>query len=377
MARCRPIGSKPAFGQPGGRDPSGDSGLRGDRAADRRRGASPEQPASRRRVSSRRRSGSIAERSRRRTGAWRRTASSRAGSAAARSSSAPASGPRSPFESGSCLARAAAVPEETPIAITPPLVADFSRLTPDERFFPLEEFTRTVSDAWSRRRDLWQYAPPLGLPELREEIARRLSEQRRRALRRRDPGHQRRAAGPGSALSDVHRSGRSRRGRVADVLRRARARAVGGASRSCRCRCGPTAPDPRPLLGRRVKLVYLMPERQNPTGVTTLRRAPGGASRGGDRGRARSSSRTATRSRSRASRRCRARRRTASSGSGRCRRTSCPGFRIGWIAGPAAIIDRLARVKRTADFQTPVPIQAAVAAFLRAGADRKARQRRA
>src|SRR4029077_2586006 len=38
---------------------------------------------------------------------------------------------------------------------------------------------------------------------------------------------------------------------------------------------------------------------------------------------------------------------------------------------------RLARVKRTADFQTPLPLQAAVAHFLRAGEDRKARQKRA
>jgi 2-aminoadipate transaminase len=37
----------------------------------------------------------------------------------------------------------------------------------------------------------------------------------------------------------------------------------------------------------------------------------------------------------------------------------------------------LARVKKTADFQTPVPLQAAVAEFLGEGADRKARHRRA
>ena len=54
-----------------------------------------------------------------------------------------------------------------------------------------------------------------------------------------------------------------------------------------------------------------------------------------------------------------------------------PGFRIGWLAGPAEIIERLARVKRTADFQTPLPLQAAVAAFLREGADRQARRARA
>jgi DNA-binding transcriptional MocR family regulator len=54
-----------------------------------------------------------------------------------------------------------------------------------------------------------------------------------------------------------------------------------------------------------------------------------------------------------------------------------PGFRIGWLAGPARIIERLAAVKKTADFQTPVPLQAAVSAFLRAGSDRSARRRRA
>lgn len=54
-----------------------------------------------------------------------------------------------------------------------------------------------------------------------------------------------------------------------------------------------------------------------------------------------------------------------------------PGFRIGWIAGPGDVIERLARVKQTADFQTPLPLQAAVAAFLRAGSDLKARKSRA
>jgi DNA-binding transcriptional MocR family regulator len=54
-----------------------------------------------------------------------------------------------------------------------------------------------------------------------------------------------------------------------------------------------------------------------------------------------------------------------------------PGFRIGWIAGPDRIVQTLARVKKTADFQTPLPLQAAVAAFLREGADRKARRARA
>ena len=34
---------------------------------------------------------------------------------------------------------------------------------------------------------------------------------------------------------------------------------------------GPEGPDPEALLGEKVKLVYLMPERQNPTGVTASR----------------------------------------------------------------------------------------------------------
>ena len=63
-----------------------------------------------------------------------------------------------------------------PPPVSLPFVADFSRLTPDERFFPLDRFVETLTEAWSRRPDLWQYAPPLGLEELRVEISRRLSE---------------------------------------------------------------------------------------------------------------------------------------------------------------------------------------------------------
>ena len=65
------------------------------------------------------------------------------------------------------------------------------------------------------------------------------------------------------------------------------------------------------------------------------------------------------------------------SGSGRCRRTSCRDSASAGSRRRAAIVERLARVKKTADFQTPLPLQAAVAAFLRAGADREARQARA
>jgi len=72
--------------------------------------------------------------------------------------------------------RARGIAADAPLPLAAPAVADFSRLTPDERFFPLEEFTRTLTSVWSGRRDLWQYAPPLGLLDLREEIARRLAD---------------------------------------------------------------------------------------------------------------------------------------------------------------------------------------------------------
>ena len=57
------------------------------------------------------------------------------------------------------LTRVAGLPEEAGTPLSAPLVADFSRLAPDERFFPLEEFTRTLSYAWSRRRDLYPASP--------------------------------------------------------------------------------------------------------------------------------------------------------------------------------------------------------------------------
>src|SRR5215471_1311513 len=139
---------------------------------------------------------------------------------------------------------------------------------------------------------------------------------------------------------------------------------------------GAEGADPAPLLGARPKLVYLMPERQNPTGVTA-----------GDE------------------RRDEIVRAVAASGAllvedgyeepesgisplavripeptvwlGTLSKDLVPGFRIGWIAGARGIVETLARVKKTADFQTPLPLQAAVAAFLREGADRRARRARA
>jgi len=130
------------------------------------------------------------------------------------------------------------------------------------------------------------------------------------------------------------------------------------------------------MLGRRVKLAYFMPERQNPTGVTTpderreeiLSAADSAGALVVEDG----YEEPETGRRPLAARRPR---RTIWLGT--LSKDLVPGFRIGWLAGPSEIIECVARVKRTADFQTPLPLQAAVAHFLREGADRKARRNRA
>jgi DNA-binding transcriptional MocR family regulator len=271
--------------------------------------------------------------------------------------------------------RAAELFEDIPLSAKAPWVADFSRLAPDERFFPLEEFTRTLAYAWSRRRELWQYAPPLGLEELRVEVSRRLAES----------GVQRSAeeilvvSGAQQGLDLLFRTFTDPDDVVAvesptysGVLTLARLSGVSVLPLPMDVH----GPDCRPLLSRGAKLVYLMPERQNPTGVTTSeqRRAAvleAAVSAGAlviedgyeepEPGRlplaAREPDRTVW--------------------LGTLSKDLVPGFRIGWIAAARPIVERLARMKRATDFQTPVPLQAAVAAFLRAGSDRKARASRA
>jgi len=265
-------------------------------------------------------------------------------------------------------------PEDSP-ASGVPLVADFSRLTPDERFFPLEEFTKILAEAWSRRSDLWQYAPPLGLEDLRAEIARRLAEH---GIQR-GPDEILVTSGAQQGLDLLFRTFTDPGDSVAmesPTYSGALALARFAGVRIVEMPLGAEGADPAPLLGARPKLVYLMPERQNPTGVTA-----------GDE------------------RRDEIVRAVAASGAllvedgyeepesgisplavripeqtvwlGTLSKDLVPGFRIGWIAGARGIVETLARVKKTADFQTPLPLQAAVAAFLREGADRRARRARA
>ena len=271
--------------------------------------------------------------------------------------------------------RAAELFEEAPLSAKAPWVADFSRLAPDERFFPLEEFTRTLAYAWSRRRDLWQYAPPLGLEELRVEVSRRLAEIG--VLRTADEILI--VSGAQQGLDLLFRTFTDPDDVVAvesptysGALTLARLSGVSVLPLPVDAQ----GPDPRPLLSRGAKLVYVMPERQNPTGITTSeeRRAAvleAAVSAGAlliedgyeepEPGRlplaARELDRTVW--------------------LGTLSKDLVPGFRIGWIAAARPIVERLARMKRATDFQTPVPLQAAVAAFLRAGSDRKARASRA
>ncbi len=271
--------------------------------------------------------------------------------------------------------RAGDLPEETARPVAAPLVADFSRLAPDERFFPLEEFTRTLSYTWSRRRDLWQYAAPLGLEELRGEISRRLAE----------IGVLRSAeeilvvSGAQQGLDLLFRTFTDPEDTIA-----AESPTYSGALTLARLAgvavlplpMDAEGPDPRPLLSRRTKLVYVMPERQNPTGITTTNERreallEAALSSGAlviedgyeepEPGRVPLAARNVERT----------------VWLGTLSKDLVPGFRIGWIAAARPVIEQLARIKKAADFQTPVPLQAAVAAFLRAGADRKARASRA
>jgi DNA-binding transcriptional MocR family regulator len=282
----------------------------------------------------------------------------------------------SPFRLSEMLSRRACdLPRESPVLIAEPAVADFSRLAPDERFFPLEEFTRTLAYAWSRRRDLWQYAPPLGLEELRVEISRRLQE----IGLTREPSEILVVSGAQQGLDLLFRTFADPGDLVAmesptysGALALARLAGVSIVPLPM----DPGGPDPGPLYGRRVKLCYLMPERQNPTGITTgprrrealLQAAVSAGSLVVEDGYEEPESGEPPLS---------ARDATRTVWLGTLSKDLVPGFRIGWIAADRAIVERLARVKKATDFATPVPLQAAVAAFLRAGGDRKVRQARA
>jgi DNA-binding transcriptional MocR family regulator len=255
------------------------------------------------------------------------------------------------------------------------LVADFSRLAPDDRFFPYERFAALLAETARSQRELWQYADPNGLPELRAEIARRLA----RTGAPRNPDDVLVTSGAQQGLDLLFKTLVDPGDLVAvesptypgilPLLRFYGARVVEMPVRENRR-------DLSALEGRSVKLAYVMPERHNPTGVTMdeeERRSflaailPTGAlvvedgyetpTSGFPSLSALDPLRVAT--------------------LGSFSKELVPGFRLGWIAGDPRVVRALALAKQSTDLQTPLPIQAAVRAFLAEGGDLEVRQRRA
>src|ERR1700730_9880026 len=171
-----------------------------------------------------------------------------------------------PFDATALLSkRAAAIASEPARADSALSVADFSRLTPDERFFPIDEFIATLAAAWGRRRDLWQYAPPLGLSGLPAEISPRLAE----AGLTRSPDEILVTSGGRQGLGRLFRTYTDPGDAIAvespsysGALALARFSGV----EMIPLPAGPEGPDASPPFGRRAKLVYVMPERQKPPG---------------------------------------------------------------------------------------------------------------
>jgi GntR family transcriptional regulator/MocR family aminotransferase len=252
--------------------------------------------------------------------------------------------------------------------------ADLSRLAPDPDSFPTEEFTEILAEACRTESAIWQYASPYGHSALRERIAERLAE----------------AGFPWSASEVLVTSGAQQ---GLDLIFKAfvdpgdavavESPTYPGILPLLRFAGAETVPIPlseaghdlSALASRAVRLVYVMPERQNPTGATmdeTTRRRILAVARSSGAVAVEDGYETAVSGLAPLS--AMDRDRVVAVGS--FSKELAPGFRVGWVAAAPQIVRAIAVVKQTSDFQTPLPLQAALAEFLRRGRDREVRARR-
>lgn len=273
------------------------------------------------------------------------------------------------------IERLASYPAREPVASDHPHAVDFAALYPDESLFPVATFRRLMAEVLARRgRELLQYAAPEGDPDLREFIAGEL-----------------RRAGVEAAADDILIVNGAQQG--LDLLLRTFVDPGDPVVVE-----SPTYWSVLPALGfyraevievpmtphgmdidalaavlaeRRPRLIYTMPNFQNPTGITmnieTRRRLTELARRHGvpvieddyekDL-------------------------RLLGDGLpslkalapdalimhlGTFSKGLFPGVRLGWIAAPAAVRERLILAKRYADLHTSALAQAVIAAFCRGG----------
>ncbi len=254
------------------------------------------------------------------------------------------------------------------------IVADFSRLAPDETFFPIDEFVEILAGTSRRQGGLWGYSSPSGLLDLRRQIARRI-------------------AGSGAPWSEEDILVTSGAQQGLDLLFKTFVDPGDTVAVESPTYSGilpllkfygaeileiPVARGKRDLsrlLGRKVVLVYTMPEHHNPTGSTmdaeSRQRFLAAALATGavvvEDGYERASSGHPPLSAG-------AKDRVVDLGS--FSKDLVPGFRLGWIAADRSILRAVSVAKQTTDLQTPLPLQAATAEFLKRGADAEVLRRR-